>query len=258
MHTCGYSGLQVVLVALHEEILWVIPGHSIVVSHIAVTPRGKWDVFRRTWSDLHHIMSGAWARRDLYLRKTAEAWQTPISGSQQIEHLSLTLCLRVFNKAGLSVAMPSVERTPVDMVVEQDIQVQIKARTKPMHGPTSSYQFKISKRLGFRRSGPYQANDFDALVLCILSERRLAGMFVFPASELLRQGLVGQNARTTLSVYPSWSAPRMLKAKAAKLAQAPYFLAFEGEPGDDDLARVRALLAACRRGGGEPHVLPTS
>eukprot|EP00445_Apocalathium_hangoei_P010989 CAMPEP_0203886436 /NCGR_PEP_ID=MMETSP0359-20131031/30255_1 /ASSEMBLY_ACC=CAM_ASM_000338 /TAXON_ID=268821 /ORGANISM="Scrippsiella Hangoei, Strain SHTV-5" /LENGTH=372 /DNA_ID=CAMNT_0050807261 /DNA_START=310 /DNA_END=1428 /DNA_ORIENTATION=- len=251
--TRGYKGLVLLCLSLADNSLYVIPGCCVSVQCIHISRGGKWDAFRCHWHDLPNVLRSMLVDESTFPRFPQKSWRQPRALSQQVELIAHDLGSHIFEQAGLSVEVPRIEHGPFDMLVNSVIRVQSKARSSA-YMPTCRYDMSLHRRDGPGATRQYRLDEFDALVVFILDKVQLSGFFVIPVLELHSQGLVGYNLRSGgFCIYPPWSTPAQHRSRAAKAWQAPYFFATDRPLSDLDFERLRGLVGACRRTGGDEH-----
>ncbi|CAK0891047.1 unnamed protein product [Prorocentrum cordatum] len=221
-----YAGLLMLCVGLDQELLWLIPGCDVNVECLSISVGGKWDAYRCPWHDLSSELQCAWGNPDVYKRYPAELWKTPRSARHQDEQRARKLGENVLRAAGLTITTPSVAYGPVDIIINRRIRVQTKSRSKE-NSSVFAYQIPLARKAGRGVTRPYSADEFDVLVVYLLRDGSLGGMFVIPVIELALRGYVASSMCdrkpcTSLCVYPPWSSPTLGKAVVAKAWQAKY------------------------------------
>lgn len=248
-YTAGYSGLLMLLVSLREPLLWLIPGSEVDVTCISIVPGGKWSAYSCPWPLLAGAVQSAWADNVLFSFRSLAFWETPKSKKQQLGEVGCQLATRLLKQANLAVEKPFVEHGPVDMLVDGTIRVQVKTRT--MSSSNAQTGCVSVRRHGNR---PYAADDFDALCVVLVYDDILAGLFVFPTSELLRYGYIGLGAlRHSLTVYLPFAKPRLQRSQAAQGWQLRFFVNARGGSTEEQASKLHQLVLECRfHGQGRP------
>lgn len=240
----GYAGLLLCCVALDSELLWAIPGHIVTPRDLRITLGGRWDAYRRRSGELTAALDDAWHDPKSFARMSCDDWRIPQSPSHQVELRSHDLGTQLFSESGFRISYPALQHSAVDMILDGEIRLQSKARTLPVD-PTEAFSINLLR--GSRKAKPYDACDFDALVMYVMPGGTLKGLFVIPACELQDRGFIGGAAiRSNLRLYPEWSVPRRARSRAAKAWQAKYFVDVHGGSIAEALSRIRDLLLGCR------------
>lgn len=239
--TSGYNGFLVLAVPIGEDFCWAFPGSAVTASMLCVTVGGKWDAFRVRLDDLPNLFHSCWADPVEYPRSPLTIWRQQCSSGQRLEESACDQLSRLFQRAGLKVVPPSVGMGPVDMVIEDSIRVQCKAR-QCSYLPTQRYDVSLHRRDASSHR-QYDEEEFDVLIVQLMRERALDGFFVFPATLLHQHKLVGQSRKSGgLCVFPPWARPGTARTRAAMAWQAPCFFPACHSLLEVDLQRLRGIL----------------
>ena len=217
----GYDGMLLVLVALDRDIIWLIPGSEVSQR------RGIWirlgsqrDKDYRV-DQLGPALMKYFQNEKSFPHATFQDAILLCSPNHMVEERSHAQLVSVFAAAGLQLTRPLLARTVVDSVLDWDGQqwrVQEKATRRQARG--QKHLARLSKRGGhfgkvayasddaMRTSKSAESADFDVLIASILkNDSRLAGIFIFPSSELELRGLIGHKPKHLL-LYPPWALPK--------------------------------------------------
>lgn len=252
--THGYNGLMLVCVALDCMQLWMIPGANISVRGLTISVKGKWDRYRCSPAGALSVLQQAWGGCDSLMRQGEGAWKSPISVRQQIEHLGFTLSKAILEDAGIAISMPFVQYGAVDMILDGLIRVQAKVRTKMSSHVVSSYTVTLHRSSGVGMWRRFASDEFDVLLVQLIRDNWLIGIFFIPMLELSQRGLTAsgiplRGQTCSLNLYPPWSSPTREKARQAKAWQSNYFFPIENGIEEGDKNRLHKLLIAAR-----PHI----
>jgi len=237
--TRGYDGLLLVCVALVPGVIWVIPGDAVGVRYLTLrVGSDAHDLYR--CQDLVSALTEAWLNRSRYPKHTAAAWSTPRSRSARIEHEGQKQGHAWLRKYGFALEQPVVEHGHFDIVIDGVIRVQDKTLTAPRHD-CGTYRVSLEKHGGCGTKIPYVGNEFDLLVVYLLSAGTMATVFVAPTYSLIRHGAVG-GQQGSLTLYPPQSQPNAARACDQKAWQAQFFFDARIDLDGDSAARLNNIV----------------
>ena len=230
-NTRGYEGMLVVLVALDRNVLWTVPGAMLTQSAISLTLGTARDQAWRA-SDIGRALELCFEDTVSFPHVSIDQALGDCSPSNKVElqgHLQLA---RLFACMAIQLRRsPWAASTSVDSLLMGEgfqLRVQEKASTLTQ----KSYKVSLWKHGGALGRIAYATTDFDLLLVAILSDGRLSGLFAFPVRVLALHELVGAQA-TSLRLYPPWTLPKRQPTRDKHAWQLEYFVdlrSWTGEP----------------------------
>jgi hypothetical protein len=104
----------------------------------------------------------------------------------------------------------------------------------------------IWKRVGKNPIQPYDSSDNVELLLVTVKYKENYGCFVFPKSELCRQGVFsmnGKGGKRAIRVYPPWDKPQSKQAQKTQNWQLAFFAEIP-ENKSIDVKKFKSLFSA--------------
>ena len=241
--TAGYAGMLLVLVALDCDLLWVVPGHQVTQTGLGLTIGTERD---RCWrvSNLGSALEMYFHQRDDFPHVSLERARMACCPKNRVEEQAHLLLSAMFSCLGLQLVKSFSELVVDSLLVfpgqsRQPLRIQEKASN--FQTAKGVYAANLWRRAGTLGPQAYGDTDFDVLVVSILHQERLAGMFAFPVSVLRQQGLVGQKPVRHL-LHPPWLPGKKQETRDKYAWQLEYFVDLRGWTDRSELpaaARVR-------------------
>ena len=224
-NTHGYDGMLLIVMSLHNGMMWAMPGCSVTQKAFTISSTSKKFMLWRV-TDLGSTLEKCFHNQDEYPHITLQEARMKCAASARVEehaHLQLS---EVFSCRGLALRKPLLLSPTVDSVLagpELEWRIQEKACNPRKRYNDNKHFIDLRKRAGAFGYVGYASHDFDVLVASILMKNRLVGFFLIPISALLRRGLVGQRP-ITLALHPPWALPKLETTQRKYEWQLEYFV----------------------------------
>ena len=251
----GYDGMLVVLAALNAKRIWAAPGKELTRGNLCVTVGSASD---SRWSvpDLGSYCVECFNDEINFPRVSIQEARlecAPNGRTEEVAHQQLGLLLR---HANLRLTDPHVHMTTVDSLLHivgargevAELRLQEKA-SHLMQSGQRRFRVNLRKSGGSLGSSPYDEEDFDLLVACVMQAEQLQGVFLIPMSVLIQHGFAGRSGtQQHMGLYPPWAPPRRRPAILKYAWQHDFFLdlrAWESwaEPSPEQQKRLWDLIS---------------
>ena len=237
----GYDGQLLVFVALDRDIIWLLPGSEVSQQHMRIRLGSQRDKEFRV-DQLGPALTKCFQNDNSFPHATLQDALMRCSRNHMVEERSHAQLVAAFAAAGLQLTRPPETAHTVDSVLDWDGQrwrVQEKAARPKTNG---QYLVNLTKNGGCLGSLAYASADFDLLIGSILEhDCRLAGIFIFPSSELALRGILGQKPRVLL-LYPPWALPKHPAVARKHAWQLDHFVDLRSWKGSDLDPATKARL----------------
>ena len=220
-NTHGYVGMLLVLVALDCDALWALPGASVTSASLYIKPGSTRDMELRT-EDIGSLLESCFRNRKDFPHVSLEEARLQCSPNHQVEEQAHAFLRMLFRCVGFKLEKLFEGLATVDSVLAGggcQWRVQEKASTIQAR----RYAANLSKHGGALGRRAYAETDFDLLLVALLDDSRLSGLFVFPADVLLKLGYLGRRP-VTLPLYPPWRLPQQEATRAKHSWQLAHFV----------------------------------
>ena len=255
MHTSGYEGMLLVLIALDIDSLWVVPGTAVRQKCLRIAVGSSRD---HAWHapDIGLTLLTHFENTQELPHASLEAAELQCSTTHKVEtlaHFQLKALL-----AGVGFHLQRMTQTAIafDSVlsgVGSSWRVQEKASN--LRAKTAGYSVNLWRHAGKPGRVAYEEADFDMLLAAVLNNGMLLGMFLLPSHVLMGHRLLGQKP-ASLRLCPPW-APGKRQATREKYAwQLDHFVDLRRPPEQVDADVLSRLLQVLRAGEAQKRCLP--
>ena len=219
--TRGYAGMLLVLLPLDGDALWALPGASVTQWHFFIKPGSSRDMALQV-RDVGSLLEGCYRNRQDFPHLSLSEARLQCSPTHLVEEQAHALLTTLFSRIGCQLQKSFAGLATVDSVLVGEggrWRVQEKASTLQARG----YSANLWKCGGALGRLAYAETDFDLLLVSLLDDGQLAGLFAFPSDLLTNLGYLGQRA-CGLQLHPPWRLPKGEKTRVKYAWQLAYFV----------------------------------
>ena len=227
-HTHGYAGMLLVLLPLDQAVMWAVPGDLVTQTCLSVSLGTERDLAWRAFN-IAGSMAALYRQKHAFPHVSLEDARLKCNGTHKVEELAHALVCKLFSSIALQLRKSFTDGAAVDSMLVPTCKdgrkwrIQEKSCNCSWRKSHASYSIHLWRDRGAPGRQAYEDTDFDILLAAILEEGRLVGLFIFPVSELVSQGLVGQKP-TTQGLYPPWIQPKRQATLMKQAWQLKYFV----------------------------------
>ena len=221
--TRGYAGMLLILVPLDCETLWAVPGDQVTQHYLTITPGATrsllWQVH-----DLGLVLERCFSNCTRFPHMSlAEACAT-CGPQHKIEERGHDLMVKLFLGIGARLQKSSSNGTTVDsLLAVGGCEWRVQEKASQLGARRGKYSATLAKHGGALGKLPYKQNDFDLLLVALLDDWKLSGVFAFPVEVLAEVGLVGQKP-LNWPLHPPWALPKTEACRTRHGWQLDYFV----------------------------------
>ena len=220
--TSGYAGMLLMLFALDSDVLWALPGASVTQSKFSIRPSSSRDRAHQV-EDVGSLLENCFRNQTEFPHISLADARLQCSPTHQVEEAAHVLLRTLFHCVGCQLEKSFGDLAAVDSVLLGNgsrWRVQEKASTLQR---AQAYTANLSKCRGAFGRLAYSEADFDLLLVSLLDDGRLSGLFAFPADLLARLGYLGQRP-CCLPLHPPWRLPKRQHTTARYAWQLDHFV----------------------------------
>ena len=235
----GYAGMLLLLIPrdLEHNILWRIPGSLVTQTSLRLTLGTSRDEYLRV-PDIGRTLYECFHQPEHFPHCTMNEAALQCCASHRMEQQAHRLMARALSCSQFELRKPLLTSGTVDSVLSTHSSAEWNVQEKASRLKSRNrYLVNLWKNGGALGRLAYDEHDFDLLLVAIMDNEALLGMFVFPAPLLAERALLGQKP-TNLELYPPWKLPKSPSCRTRHAWQLDYFLDLRGWDGSAVLPSV--------------------
>ena len=222
--TRGYAGMLLILVPLDCKTLWAVPGNQVTQLNLHVRPGAarslSWQV-----QDLGSLLERCFRNSTAFPHMSLpEACLSCGSHGHRVEQRSHALMVKLFLGMGARLRKSFSTETTVDSLLRVGgCEWRVQEKAAQFGSRRGRYSANLAKHGGALGRQPYKQNDFDLLLVALLDDWKLSGVFAFPVEVMAEVGLVGQKP-LNFPLHPPWALPKTEASRTRHAWQLDYFV----------------------------------
>ena len=240
--TKGYHGMLLLFIALDRDFFWAMPGTSVALTAFTIRLGSDRDETLRV-NDLGSTLDSCYGQQQEFPHVSLRNARLQCGKCHLVEERAHLQMSDVLGGVGYQLKR-AFSGTAVDSLLVGDggvLRVQEKAST--LHQPRGTYRVSLCRTAGALGTLAYSEFDFDILLVAILENEQVVGIFVFASDVLAQHGLIGGKP-SVLPLWPAWRLPKRQAYRVRSAWQLEHFVDLRGWSGQAALPdEVRRRLA---------------